>query len=194
MTGAITSRRGVQGRAAHRRPGMARCAYRHVNDLVNHFSPVVVRDTSSPCLRFTPITHFIRTINEPRKDARKKIPGGGGCVGAIGLADNGTSVKIVDSVHRRADMPGPSSNCEACWGSEKTPTIVDRICLRYCGDRNVDASDESRRNRGACAVVTLALRWAWTQNAWFEPYTVLCGCMFIGLDLYRRFGSEKNGE
>ena len=42
--------------------------------------------------------------------------------------------------------------------------------------------------------VTLALRWAWTQNGWFEPYTVLCGCMFIGLDLYRRFGLEKKRE
>jgi len=42
--------------------------------------------------------------------------------------------------------------------------------------------------------VILAMRWAWTQNGWFEPYTVLCGCVLIGLELYRRFGSEKKGE
>ena len=40
----------------------------------------------------------------------------------------------------------------------------------------------------------LALRWAWTQNGWFEPYTVLCGCVLIGLELYRRFGLEKKDD
>jgi hypothetical protein len=36
------------------------------------------------------------------------------------------------------------------------------------------------------ALVLLAVRWASTQNGWFEPYTVICGCVFIGIELYRR--------
>ncbi len=40
----------------------------------------------------------------------------------------------------------------------------------------------------------LALRWAWTQNGWFEPYTVICGCMLICLELYRRFGMGIKAE
>jgi hypothetical protein len=39
-----------------------------------------------------------------------------------------------------------------------------------------------------------ALRWAWTQNAWYEPYTVICGLMLICLEVYRRFATKDGGE
>ncbi len=35
--------------------------------------------------------------------------------------------------------------------------------------------------------VVLAIRWAVTQNGWFEPYTVICGLVLGGLDLGRRY-------
>jgi hypothetical protein len=39
-----------------------------------------------------------------------------------------------------------------------------------------------------------ALRWAWTQNGWYEPYTVICGCVLICLEVYRRFAPKDAGE
>ena len=42
--------------------------------------------------------------------------------------------------------------------------------------------------------VMLALRWAWTQNGWFEPYTVLCGCALVAIEFYRRFRSGSQAE
>ena len=39
-----------------------------------------------------------------------------------------------------------------------------------------------------------ALRWAWTQNGWYEPYTVICGLVLICLEVYRRFGAKDGGE
>ncbi len=40
----------------------------------------------------------------------------------------------------------------------------------------------------------LAVRWAWTQNGWFEPYTVICGFVFIGLELYRRYLAKDEAK
>lgn len=39
--------------------------------------------------------------------------------------------------------------------------------------------------------VVLAVRWAWTQDSWFEPYTVLCGLVTGGLELCRRLFSKE---
>ncbi len=39
-----------------------------------------------------------------------------------------------------------------------------------------------------------ALRWAWTQDAWYEPYTVICGLVLICLEVYRRFAATDGGE
>ena len=39
-----------------------------------------------------------------------------------------------------------------------------------------------------------ALRWAWTQDAWYEPYTVICGLVLICLEVYRRFAGKDGGE
>jgi AbiTii len=35
-------------------------------------------------------------------------------------------------------------------------------------------------------LLSFALRWAWKQEQWFEPYTVICGCVLAGLEWYRR--------
>lgn len=36
------------------------------------------------------------------------------------------------------------------------------------------------------------IRWIWTQNGWFEPYTALCGLVFAALEIYRRwFATEE---
>jgi hypothetical protein len=35
--------------------------------------------------------------------------------------------------------------------------------------------------------VALAVRWAITQNGWFEPYTVICGIVLVCVDLFRRY-------
>jgi hypothetical protein len=42
--------------------------------------------------------------------------------------------------------------------------------------------------------VVLAMRWAWTQNGWFEPYTVICGCVLICLEMYRRSGTKEEAK
>jgi AbiTii len=41
------------------------------------------------------------------------------------------------------------------------------------------------------AFVILAVRWAWTQSGWFEPYTVLCALVGVGLELCRRLVPES---
>ncbi len=45
------------------------------------------------------------------------------------------------------------------------------------------------------AFVASAVRWAWTQNGWFEPYTAICGVVFVGLELSRRyFARDGSGQ
>jgi hypothetical protein len=46
----------------------------------------------------------------------------------------------------------------------------------------------------AALSVILAIRWAWTQNGWFEPYTVICGCVFVCLEVYRRATAKAEAE
>ena len=43
-------------------------------------------------------------------------------------------------------------------------------------------------------LAVFALRWAWTQNGWYEPYTVICGLVLICLEVYRRLGAKDGGE
>jgi hypothetical protein len=45
-----------------------------------------------------------------------------------------------------------------------------------------------------CLLVILVIRWAWTQNGWFEPYTAVCACILGGLEIYRRSQWEDTGH
>ena len=37
------------------------------------------------------------------------------------------------------------------------------------------------------ALTFFVVKWVWTQNGWFEPYTALCGVVFGALEIYRRW-------